>query len=176
MDYVEGETLDDFLAEHGGEDLTQRHRDTEAQSGRARSPSGPPGGLPEADVLRILRPIAAALDYAHGEGVVHRDVKPGRRDAASERKDPDGVPSPSAGRRGAPPPQFFCSRRQDGGSPCYAAWKAAFPVSDRGTARVRPIPFRTVISPGTRTLVAALARRREIVYNTDNVCKHCFRR
>ena len=58
MDYVEGETLDDFLAEHGGEDLTQRHRDTEAQSGRARSPSGPPGGLPEADVLRILRPIA----------------------------------------------------------------------------------------------------------------------
>jgi len=32
--------------------------------------------LGEDEVIRVLRPIAAALDYAHGEGVVHRDVKP----------------------------------------------------------------------------------------------------
>ena len=50
MDYIAGWTLDDYLAEKGK--------------------------LSEADVLRILRPIAAALDYAHSEGVVHRDVKP----------------------------------------------------------------------------------------------------
>ena len=50
MDYVDGRTLDDYLAEKGAL-------------------------APEA-VLRILRPVAAALDYAHGEGVVHRDVKP----------------------------------------------------------------------------------------------------
>ncbi len=50
MDYVDGQTLDDYLAEKGT--------------------------LTEEEVIRVLRPIAAALDYAHGEGVVHRDVKP----------------------------------------------------------------------------------------------------
>ena len=50
MDYIEGETLDDRLADRGT--------------------------LSEEETIRILKPIAAALDYAHGEGVVHRDVKP----------------------------------------------------------------------------------------------------
>ena len=72
MDYIEGQTLDDYLAEHW--DVSRR--DAEAQRGRAGAPRPPQGGLPESDVIRILKPIAAALDYAHGEGVVHRDVKP----------------------------------------------------------------------------------------------------
>ena len=51
MDYVDGQTLDDYLAEKGK--------------------------LSGDETIRLLRPIAAALDYAHGKGVVHRDVKPG---------------------------------------------------------------------------------------------------
>jgi len=50
MDYVDGQTLGDILA--------------------ARGP------FPVEEVKRLLGPVAAALDYAHGIGVVHRDVKP----------------------------------------------------------------------------------------------------
>lgn len=32
--------------------------------------------MPLADVLKIMRDIASALDYAHSENVIHRDVKP----------------------------------------------------------------------------------------------------
>src|SRR4029077_13258932 len=34
------------------------------------------GTLSLAETVRILRHVAEALDYAHSEGVVHRDVKP----------------------------------------------------------------------------------------------------
>jgi predicted Ser/Thr protein kinase len=50
MSYVEGETLGERL--------------------RARGP------LPPAEATRVLREVAWALAYAHGHGIVHRDVKP----------------------------------------------------------------------------------------------------
>ena len=51
MDYIEGMGLDEILAEKGK--------------------------LSEVEMVKLLSPVAAALDYAHEKGVVHRDVKPG---------------------------------------------------------------------------------------------------
>lgn len=45
-------------------------RDLRAELGRR-------GWLPVADAIALLLPIASALDYAHKQGALHRDLKPG---------------------------------------------------------------------------------------------------
>ena len=50
MSYVEGETLGERLRAHGP--------------------------LPPAEAARVMREVAWALAYAHGRGIVHRDIKP----------------------------------------------------------------------------------------------------
>src|ERR1051325_7058388 len=50
MEYVDGPTLDDVLS-----------RDAP---------------VPQAEMFNVLGQTAAALDYAHSKGIIHRDVKP----------------------------------------------------------------------------------------------------
>ena len=69
MPYVEGESLRDRL-------------DREKQMGVK-------------DAVAITQKVAGALDYAHGNGVVHRDIKPGR--ASSLRVSPSTAPFGSEG-------------------------------------------------------------------------------
>ena len=52
MEYLQGETLGELLVREGDP------------------------GLPWKRVKELLEPMAAALDYAHGQGIIHRDLKP----------------------------------------------------------------------------------------------------
>ena len=46
-------------------------------------------GLPPETVLKILRPLASALDYAHKKRVIHRDIKPENIMFSSKDEDSD---------------------------------------------------------------------------------------
>lgn len=55
MEYLKGPTLSTYL--RGLHDRNER--------------------IPPHQVARLLKALTAALDYAHGQGVIHRDIKPG---------------------------------------------------------------------------------------------------
>jgi serine/threonine protein kinase len=49
-----------------------------------------PAGLPTDEVVRIVTSVASALDYAHKQGLLHRDVKPANVMLTHSDQDDDG--------------------------------------------------------------------------------------
>ena len=72
--------------------------------------------LPLAEALRILTPVAEAIDYAHHAGVVHRDVKP-----ANIMIQPDGRPKLMDFGVARLPTSAITDSGQSFGSPSYMA-------------------------------------------------------
>ena len=101
------------------------------------------GELPIPDAVRITAEIADALAYAHGQGVVHRDIKPdnvlvsGRHALVTDFGVAKAV-SEATGRHSSPPPASRSARRP--------TWR-----------RNRPRPMPTWITGWTSTPSASWA-------------------
>ena len=74
-------TVFDF-GEYAPEDSTEPHPYMVTELMRRGDVAGlidsaPEGGLPLEDVVRMISQVCRGLDFAHANGIVHRDVKPG---------------------------------------------------------------------------------------------------
>ncbi len=112
-----------FRSGERGSALTLRHMPG-GDAGKKR-------GSPPIEVVRLARDVAEALEYLHGLGVVHRDVKP---------------PTCCSTGRDARTSRTSASRRWPGttrrGSSCGAA--ARDPASAPSSSRARPPSRRTI--------------------------------
>ena len=95
------------------------------------------GLLPLAEALRILTPVAEAIDYAHHAGVIHRDVKP-----ANIMIPPDGRPKLMDFGVACLPTSVITDSGQSFGSPSYMAPEQI--ASDDVTTRADLFSFGVV--------------------------------
>lgn len=113
------------------------------------------GPLPPADAVRLLAPVAEALDHAHGEGILHRDLKPSNVFLASDGGGPvvpkllDFGLARFADAGPDPPPPPGPQRAADGETPTVPLVRraGATPEGEEGLPTVLTAPEGIVGTP-----------------------------